>query len=517
VPDPPPDEVVYPTGIKLATVSLALCLAVFLVALDNTIIATAIPRITDQFKALDDVGWYASAYLLTTCSFQLLFGKFYTFFSIKWVFLFAIGVFELGSLLCGVAPNSTVLIVGRAIAGLGSAGIFSGALIIIAYSVPLQKRPIYTGLVGGMYGIASVAGPLMGGAFTDHATWRWCFFINLPIGAIAFGIIAIFFKSPQRNKEASIGFSERLKQFDIVGTIVFIPAVVCLLLALQWGGTKYPWSDGRIIALFIVFGILIIIFVAIQFRRGERATVPIRIASQRSVGAGALFGLLLGGSFFIYVYYLPIWFQAIKGTTATESGIHSLPMILAQVLASIASGVAISKIGYYTPFMYASTIFASIGSGLISTFAVDTPTSRWIGYQIIYGLGTGMGFQQPMMAAQTVLPLDDVPIGTSFVMFIQLLGGAMFVSVGENVFTNRLVQNVVATVPTLDPQVVLQTGATALRGIVDTARLPALLAAYNDALIKTYQVGLILSCLTVLGAALMEWRSVKGKKLEMAG
>jgi len=169
-------ETEYASGLKLATIMVALCLAVFLVALDNTIIATAIPKITDDFSALNDIGWYASSYLLTSCAFQLLFGKFYTIFSIKWVFLIAIAIFELGSLICGVAPTSIALIIGRAIAGVGSAGIFSGGLIIIAYSVPLPKRPIYTGLVGAMYGIASVVGPLLGGAFTDHLTWRWCFY-----------------------------------------------------------------------------------------------------------------------------------------------------------------------------------------------------------------------------------------------------------------------------------------------------------------------------------------------------
>ncbi|KAG9716725.1 major facilitator superfamily transporter, partial [Aureobasidium melanogenum] len=160
----------HPTSFKLTLITIALCLAVFCMALDNTIIATAIPKITDHFKAIDDIAWYGSAYLLTTCSFQLFFGKLYSFLSLKWVFLAALFIFELGSFLCGIAPTSTALIVGRAIAGVGSAGLFSGAILIVANSVPLRSRPTYTGLIGAMYGLASVAGPLMGGAFTDHLT-----------------------------------------------------------------------------------------------------------------------------------------------------------------------------------------------------------------------------------------------------------------------------------------------------------------------------------------------------------
>ncbi len=308
-----------------------------------------------------------SAYLLTTCAFQLFFGKLYTFFSIKWVYLGAIFVFEIGSVICGAAPTSVALIIGRAVAGVGSAGIFSGALVIIAYAVPLVKRPIFTGIIGGMYGLASVAGPLMGGAFTDKVSWRWCFYINLPIGAVTILGIALFFTSPPRKTEDSVPFSQRLEQFDPIGTLLFIPCIVCLLLALQWGGSKYPWSDGKpqslfptidtdrslgkIIALFVVFGILAIGFGAVQFWKQDKATVPPRILKKRSIAFGSWFVLCLGASFFVLIYYIPIWFQAIEGVSAVESGIRNLPMILGLVIVSIISGIGITLIGYYTPFM----------------------------------------------------------------------------------------------------------------------------------------------------------------------
>jgi EmrB/QacA subfamily drug resistance transporter len=508
------DGTEYPQGVQLGLIVLALCLAVFLMSLDNAIIATAIPKITDQFNSLSDVGWYGSAYMLTTAALQLLFGRLYTFFTIKWMYLAAIAIFELGSLICGVAPNSIALIIGRAVAGIGSAGIFSGSLIILAYSVPLEKRPMFTGLIGSMYGISSVSGPLLGGAFTDHVTWRWCFFINLPIGAITIIVISIFFPDPKRKKNTET-FKQRLWQLDPVGTGLFMPAIICLLLALQWGGTKYMWDNWRIILLFVMFAVLIAGFLFDQYKQGDRATVPPRIFFKRSVWASGLYSFAVGSAFMGAVFYLPIWFQAVKGASAVHSGIMNLPMLIGVVVFSVFAGGVVTVVGYYAPFMIAGTAIASIGFGLITTFAPDTPAPVWIGYQILIGAGMGLGFQQPFIAVQTVLDMKDVPTGTSIITFMQTLGGALFVSVAQNVFTNKLVQYIAKYVPGLDPQVVLAAGATSIQHSIDPALLPGVTRAYSDALTQTFIVFVAMVVLSIIGALAVEWKSVKGKKIEM--
>lgn len=251
-------------------------------------------------------------------------------------------------------------------------------------------------------------------------------------------MISIFFKAPGTHKNETLGFKARLNQFDPIGTSVFIPAVVCLLLALSWGGSKYPWGNGRIIALFVVAGVLLIVFTAVQFWKGDNATLPLRIVSQRSIAFGTIFTFCLGGAFLLMVFYLPIWFQAIKGVSAVKSGIMNLPMILALVIISIVAGATVSIVGYYTPLMYVSTVIMAIGAGLLTTFKVDTGHAKWIGYQTLFGIGVGLGMQQPLMAAQTVLSIEDVPIGTSAMIFGQSLGGALMISVGQSVSTYPL-------------------------------------------------------------------------------
>lgn len=445
-----------------------------------------------------------------------MFGKFYTFYSIKLVFLVAIAIFELGSLICAVAPNSTALIVGRAIAGLGSAGIFSGAYLIIATSVPLYQRPTFAGLIGGMYGIASVAGPLMGGAFTDKASWRWCFYINLPIGGVASAVIVFFFKPVSQGHETvTLTLKERIKQFDIMGTIFFVPGVVCLLLALQWGGSTYPWDNGRIIALFVVFGAALIVFTGIQFWRPQYATVSPLMLRKRSIWAGGCFTFFMGSAFFTTIYYLPIWFQVVKGVSAVESGIRNIPILLSVVVGTMGSGTLISKLGYYTPFMLASSVFTSIGAGLLTSFDLDTGSPRWIGYQVIIGFGIGLGLQLPLMAVQTVLDMSEIPSATALMIFLQLFGAAIFVSVGESVLTNRLVSYISRNVPSVDAVAAAGAGATNIRNVIPAESLHGVLQAYNDALTQVFEIVLVMACLTAIGSVVMEWRSVKGKSTEI--
>lgn len=291
------------TKSKLVLLLVSVLTSMFLVALDRTIISTAIPQITNDFHSLPDVGWYGSAYLLTCCSFQLLYGKIYTFYPIKWVFLASILLFEMGSTVCGAAPTSTGFIVGRAIAGVGAAGIFAGSIVCIVHAVPLEKRPRLQGLFGALFGLASIVGPLIGGAFTSNVSWRWCFYINLPFGGIAMAVILYCLDVPD-NTNAKLPWQAKLKQLDGLGTAVLIPGVVSLLLALQWGGQTYAWNDRRIIALLTLAGVLLCAFVAVQVLRADTATIPPRIFRQRSVVSAVWSTMCVGCSQYIYGGFL---------------------------------------------------------------------------------------------------------------------------------------------------------------------------------------------------------------------
>lgn len=494
---------------KVIVIMACLVTVLFLVALDRLIIGVAIPKITDEFQSLGDVGWYASSYLLTSCAFMLLLGRVYAFYNPKTVYLCSLVVFEIGSAVCGAAQNSNMLIVGRALAGLGNAGLFQGAVIIIVYIIPLHKRPQYMGLLGMVFGIASAVGPLLGGAFTDGPGWRWCFYINLPFGGVVLLALVYFLHIPEDmvNKERTT-LKEKIVRLDPIGTFFFLPSIICLLLALQWGGVTYDWSDGRIIALLVLFGVLLIAFILVQAWKKDNATVPPRIFLNRSILAGSWFSFCNGGSMQTVFYFLPLWFQAIKGVTAVKSGIMNLPMVLGVVIASIMAGLLTRKLGYYAPWMLLSSILTPIGAGLISAFTPHTGHTKWIGYQALFGLGLGAGSQQPSVAAQTVLARKDVSTGAALMMFFQILGGAVFTSVGNNLFDSRL-QRDLADMPGIDVGSVASAGATALRSMVPATLLPEVLLGYNDALRNVFHLATALSALCVFGALAIEWKSVK--------
>jgi hypothetical protein len=270
----------------------------------------------------------------------------------------------------------------------------------------------------------------------------------------------------------------------------------------------YSWSSARIIVLFILAGTLLLGFIGVQIRKQENATVPPRIIMQRSVASGFLYAFCIGSAMMILVYFIAIWFQAIEDITAYESGIRMLPLVLALVAGSAMIGGLVTAAGYYTPFMILGTVLMAVGGGLLTNFNVQTTKGQWIGYQVLFGFGLGLAMQMPSMAAQTIPRNADIAIGASAMFFAQWLGGAIFVSGGQNVLTTKLVSGL-TNIPEFDPKFVTSFGATELWAFVPQLFLAEVLGSYNDALVKVFEVVLILSCLSIFGALAMEWRSVK--------
>ncbi|KAJ5349579.1 hypothetical protein N7541_007306 [Penicillium brevicompactum] len=502
----------YPPTSKLVPILIGLCFQSFCIALDNTILSTAVPKITEQFHSLGDISWYASAYLLTTCAVTLPFGKIYTYYSTKWTYLIALALFELGSVICAVTPSSNGLIFGRAIAGVGSGGLSPGALLVLANSVPLHRRALYFGIIGSTSGIATITGPLIGGLLTDHASWRWCFWINLPFGILTGFVILLFFDDSKAKTIVKIGKLKQLKRMDPLGIATFVPAIVCLLLGLQWGGTKYHWDDVRVIILFVLFGVFGSMWGIIQVWKQDDATVPPRLLKDRNVLGAVVHAIFLGGSFFVFGYYLPIWFQAVKEDTASQSGINNLPMVVSMIVFSALGGVLVNFVGYYTPLMFAGSAFLTIGSGMCTTFTVESGALQWIGYQVILGLGAGVGFQQCINALQTVLPVHDIPIGIAIITFAQSLSGAMFISIAQNVFENRLVASITKFAPKASPKALIEAGVSHLAQQVPKDVLPSVLHAYNIAITQTFYVSVAAALLSFIGAGLVEWKSMKRRQ-----
>ncbi|KAK4958970.1 hypothetical protein LTR10_003769 [Elasticomyces elasticus] len=540
------------TGVKLWLVMGPLILVFFLVLLDTTIVSTAIPDITNHFNSLADIGWYSASYQLASAVLQPLAGKTYVYFSNKWTFISFFAVFELGSLLCGVATSSKMLIVGRAIAGMGTAGLQNGAMTIISACVPLHKRPALLGICQGFAQLGLVFGPLIGGALTQYTTWRWsvdrsptqyncsadqfrCFYINLPIGGVA-GALLVFTRGvPDAHSKppAMEVFRDLHHKLDLIGFVLLSPAIIMALLALQWGGNVYAWDSATIIGLFCGAAGNLLVWAAWNWWKKDDALIPVSMVRRTQVWSGSLVVGFLMSSLYIFVYYLPvcipprvapahadvhqIYFQSADSASPTMSGVYMLPNILASLILAVAVGKAVQWVGYYTPFSIVSAIFMAVGYGLCSMLSPTSTTGEWIGFQIISGkhrIGRGMGMQMPLVAVQNNLPPAMVPLAISLCMFTGMLFGAVFLSASATIFTNSLRTFIVQLAPTADLDAILTAGATGFRKVISPEELPGVLLAYAKSVDRVFYLCAALAALCLPFSFGLGWTNIKKKAQE---
>ncbi|KAF5721321.1 major facilitator superfamily transporter [Fusarium globosum] len=480
-------EDIYLHGLPLVLMILSLMVGVLMIALDNSIIATAIPKITSKFDSLGDVAWYASAYLLTQMSFQPTFGKIYTFFNLKWVYLISSIIFEGGSILCAAAPSSAAFIIGRAIAGLGAAGIFCGAMIIISKIVEMRKRPLLLAIISML-----IDGEALGAVMALII----CFYYPLSLG-----------EAP----DSDHSLEEKILGLGLKSAVILAGTLICLFLALQWGGTKHPWSDSRVWGCLVGFGLLLTLFVFIQIRQGEAALIRPRIISQRSVFLGCLFSALYQGAMTTQSYHLPFYFQAVKGVDPQTSGVDILPHGVTVTIATLITGSIITWLGYYVPFMWAGSAIFTTGAGLLYTISQNTPTARWFGYEVLAGAGFGIAIQIPIFAVQVVLGAGDIPLGTVLIILSQALGGSVGLSISQNVFQNSLRQRLKA-IADIDIQAVIAAGGTDLEHVVSADSLASVRDAFRYGISNAFLVSTALGGVAFLASIGMERRKIKSKK-----
>ncbi|KAI0123359.1 major facilitator superfamily transporter, partial [Xylariales sp. AK1849] len=505
----PPPEREYPRGAKFWLIMLSLCFVVILGGLDFSIIGVAVPVMTQEFNTISDVGWYNVAYRLTACSTQFTWGQLFTLFSLRRTFVAAIVIFLVGSAISASANFSVVFIVGRAITGVGAAGVLTGLFTALADATPLRTRPIFTSLISGLEAVAIIAAPILGGVLTQDVSWRWCFYINLPIGGVVMAALALNLSDAKPSGAKSLTWREVVYKLDIFGALTIIASLTCLFMALAWAGTKYMWSEYEVIILLVFFVLCLVAFCIDQYKMGDSAALPPRLLKQRSVIAATLFTLCLNGANGVLEYYLPIYFQVVHRYSPASSGYMLLPILVGFNIFLVAQGFVTSALGYYVPFMILSTILTSVGAGLITTWTTDTSLARFIVYQGIFGCGGGMAFEIAQIAVQTVLPDDDVALGLSITLFAQNFGGALFISVAQQVFSSQVLKNLQGKVPGLTAESLQNLGLIDLGRSSLDAGSQDVLYGLEKSFLQVWYIAVALSCLTAIGSLLMEWRSVK--------
>jgi EmrB/QacA subfamily drug resistance transporter len=494
-------------------------MGIFLIALDQTILATALPKIVTHFNALSQVTWVSSGFILTQTAFMPFFGQVTSLFIPKYVFLVGIVTFEVGSVLCAAAPDIQVLILGRALAGVGASGLMVSMVTLMTEIVTLDKRPMLMGIFGSVFGLASVVGPLIGGAFTDHVTWRWCFYINLPLGALAVISVALLIKvsTPKglpKGEEGEVYLRHPWKRvflIDWVGMVIALGSVTCLVLGTTWGPVN-GWSDGKVIATITLACVLAISFALWEWRMGEDAMVPFSIFRKGTFSAVVVNTAFSRWVMFVPVYYLPIHFQAVNGRSATGSGLDLLGIILSMIIFGTVNAAIVKMIDMYTPFLIAGPILSMVGAGLLFTINPSTPFSHIVGYEILVGVGIGCFFQLGMLAGQAEFADEQYRMGKvmGVLTLHQMLGAVIGLAIGGSVFDQKLQANLAKFAPGVDP--IVASSPTVIRQFVSTAQLPGVLKSYDLALRWAY-----LSIVPVGGVALIAAFFVKNRSLKPPG
>jgi len=413
---------------QIMVVMSGLLLGVLLAALDQTIVSTALPQIVGDFNALEHLSWVVTAYLLTSTASTPLYGKISDLYGRKPVFQFAIVVFLLGSMLCGLSQSMGQLIAFRAVQGLGAGGLMVMAITIIGDIIPPRERGRYQGYFGGVFGVASVAGPLLGGYFTDQLTWRWIFYVNVPVGIAALVVLSVVLKMPRTRREHKI---------DYAGSVLLVAAVSSLLLVTVWGGQQYAWSSGSILGLSAA-GLFLTVAFLVREHYASEPILPLDLFRNRVFSVGNGIGFIVGLTMFGAIVYIPVYLQVVKDRTPTASGLLLLPLMVGVLFASIGSGRIISRIGKLKIFPIIGTTLTAISMLMLSRLQVDSSILYLAVTLVILGLGLGCVMQVLILAVQNAVDRKDMGAATSSVAFFRTLGGAFGTAIFGAVLTARL-------------------------------------------------------------------------------
>lgn len=419
---------------KIAVIMLALCMAVFLAALDVTIVTTALPTISEDFHSSAGYTWIGSAFLLANAASIPSWGKVSDIFGRKPMLLLANIIFMIGSLVAALSNSIGMLITARAIQGIGGGGLIILVNIVIGDLFSLRNRGAFYGIIGGVWAIASSVGPIIGGLFTEDVTWRWCFYVNLPLDGLAFFILLFFLdlKTPRTP------LLDGLKAIDWVGSLTIIGGTLMFLFGLQYGGVTAPWDSAEVICL-ILFGVVLWVFFGVwEYKFAKYPIMPMTIFSKPSNIATLSVVFFHGFVFISASYYLPLYFQAIRGASPIHSGIDLLPTALSLALGSLSTGIIIKKTGLFLPPIYFGMFMMTLGFGLFIDFDANSPWSKLIPFQIIAGLGTGPIFQAPIIALQAHINPRDIGTGTATLGFVRQLATSCSVVIGQVVYQNQM-------------------------------------------------------------------------------